>query len=79
MDNFEYQTITAIKKIRNSNDDDMLKTVLKPSQKNLLQTNTWWRAANATRDAVKFQAENTPYWGLESKYLVQSDRWRNYK
>ena len=40
MDNFEYQTITAIKKIRNSNDDDMLKTVLKPSQKNLLQTNT---------------------------------------
>ena len=37
---FENQIITAIKKIRNSNDNEILKRFLKPSQKNLLQTKT---------------------------------------
>ena len=79
MDSFENQIITAIKKIRNSNDNEMLKRFLKPSQKDLLQTKTWWRAANATRHAVKFQADKytIPKFGI-IVFSPEWHKWHNY-
>ena len=80
MDSFENQIINAVKKIRNSNYSEMLKRFLKPLQKNLLQTNSWWRAANATQDAATFQAEKytIPKFGM-TVFSPEWHSWSNYK
>ena len=75
MDSFENQIISAIKKIRNAN--------RRPDAKNFFKTITKESASNLTLDDVQqklneiqstSQLRNTPYQGLDSYYIVQSDR-----
>ena len=79
MDSFDNQIITAIEKIWKTNDEEMLKGFLKPSQKNLIQTDTSWRAANAALDAAKLQAGKyiIPKFGI-ILHGSEWDRWCNY-
>ena len=74
MDSFEYQTITALKKIRNAN--------RRPDAKKIFKTITKESASNLTLDDVQqklhemqssSKLRNTPYQGLDSYYIVQSD------
>ena len=55
MDSFENQIITAIKKIRSGNRRADAETIFKAVTKEYTSNRTL--VANATRDAVKFQAE----------------------
>ena len=74
MDSFENQIITAIKKIRNAN--------RRPDAEKIFKTITKESASNLTLDDIrqklnKMQStsklRNTPYQGLDSYYIVQSD------
>ena len=75
MDSFENQIITAIKKIRNAN--------RRPDAEKIFKTITKESASNLTLDDVQqklneiqstSQLRNTPYQGLDSYYIVQSDK-----
>ena len=75
MDSFENQIITAIKKIRNAN--------RRPDAEKIFKTITKESASNLTLDDVQqklneiqstSQLRYTPYQGLDSYYIVQSDR-----
>ena len=75
MDSFENQIISAIKKIRNAN--------RRPDAEKIFKTITKESASNLTLDDVlqelneiqsSSQLRYTPYQGLDSYYIVQSDR-----
>ena len=75
MDSFENQIITAVKKIRNAN--------RRPDAEKIFKTITKESASNLTLDDIrqklnKMQStsklRNTPYQGLDSYYIVQSDK-----
>ena len=74
MDSFENQIITAIKKIKNTN--------TRPDAEKIFKTITKESASNLTLDDVQqklhemqssYKLRNTPYQGLDSYYIIQSD------
>ena len=74
MDNFENQTISAIKKIRNANRcpdaEKIFKTIAKESASNLTLDDVQQKL-NEMQSTSKLR--NTPYQGMDSYYIVQSD------
>ena len=69
MDSFENQIITAIKKIRNDG-ERIFKTITKESTSNLTLDDVQQKLHEMQSSS---KLRNTPYQGLDSYYIVQSD------